>query len=283
MLQMVQLGRMRVRYDLTDGCLIGVKGIDNEHRELFRIINETQELLDNQILNDKYDRILETVDRLDRYAEEHFRHEEAYMESIHHPELALQKKQHLFFCDKINGITNSFSSDNAQQEMLDDLLRYLVTWLYRHIISSDLMIGKLKPSEDRTAPEFNDTYLTNIPLIDKEHRELFRIIGDVYRVMTDELAFDKYDEIVHLLEELRDYTKFHFQDEEMYMESIHYDGLEAQKRAHEAFVSRLEEMDLEHVDENQQETLEDLMEFLTEWLVNHILHTDKKIPTGAPN
>ncbi len=167
--------------------------------------------------------------------------------------------------------------------MLDDLLRYLVTWLYRHIISSDLMIGKLKPSEDRTAPEFNDTYLTNIPLIDKEHRELFRIIGDVYRVMTDELAFDKYDEIVHLLEELRDYTKFHFQDEEMYMESIHYDGLEAQKRAHEAFVSRLEEMDLEHVDENQQETLEDLMEFLTEWLVNHILHTDKKIPTGAPN
>ncbi len=40
-------------------------------------------------------------------------------------------------------------------------------------------------------------------------------------------------------------------------------------------------MDLEHVDENQQETLEDLMEFLTEWLVNHILHTDKKIPAGA--
>lgn len=65
------------------------------------------------------------------------------------------------------------------------------------------------------------------------------------------------------------------------MESIHYEGLPAQKRAHEAFVSRLEEMDLEHIDENQQETLEDLMEFLTEWLVNHILHTDKLIPTGA--
>lgn len=270
-------------YLFTDDCLIGVEEIDNEHRELFRIINETQELLDNQILNDKYDRIMEMVERLDQYAEEHFRHEEAYMESIHHPELALQKQQHLFFWDKINGITNSFSSDRAQQEVLEDLLRYLVTWLYRHIISSDLMIGKLKPLAERTAPQFNDTYLTNIPLIDKEHRELFRIIGDVYRVMTDDYAFDKYDEIVHLLEELRDYTKFHFQDEEMYMESIHYDGLEAQRRAHEAFVSRLEEMDLEHIDENQQETLEDLMEFLTEWLVNHILHTDKKIPAGAPN
>ena len=133
-------------YYFTDDCLIGVEEIDNEHKELFRIINETQELLDNQILNNKYDRIMEMVDRLDQYAEEHFRHEEAYMESIRHPELALQKKQHLFFCDKINGITNSFSSDRAQQEVLEDLLRYLVTWLYRHIISSDLMIGKLKPS-----------------------------------------------------------------------------------------------------------------------------------------
>ena len=61
------------------------------------------------------------------------------------------------------------------------------------------------------------------------------------------------------------------------MESIHYDGLEAQKRAHDAFVTRLEEMDLEHIDENQQETLEELLEFLTQWLVNHILNSDKKI------
>ena len=157
-------------YYFTDDCLIGVKEIDSEHRELFRIINETQELLDNQILNDKYDRIMEMVERLEQYAEEHFRHEEDYMESIRHPELSLQKQQHLFFCDKINGITNSFSSDHAQQAVLEDLLRYLVTWLYRHIISSDLMIGKLRPSEERCAPEFNDTYLTGIPLIDKEHR-----------------------------------------------------------------------------------------------------------------
>ena len=268
-------------YHFTDDCLIGVEEIDNEHRELFRIINETQELLDNQILNDKYDRILETVERLEQYAEAHFQHEESYMESIRHPELSLQKKQHLFFRDKINGITNSFSSDTAQQEVLDDLLRYLVTWLYRHIISSDLMIGKLKPSDEWVAPEFTDKYLTGIPIVDKEHKELFRIIGEVHRVMTDELVSDKYDEIVRLLDELKEYTKFHFQDEEFYMESIHYEGLEAQKRAHEAFVSRLEETDLEQADENQQETLEELMEFLTEWLVNHILHSDKRIGQGG--
>lgn len=265
-------------YYFTDDCLIGVEEIDNEHRELFRIINETQDLLENQIINDKYDQIKETIERLGQYAQEHFRHEEAYMESIRHPELELQKRQHLFFSDKVNGITSSFASDNEQQAVLEDLLKYLVTWLYRHIISCDLMIGKLKPLEAcKEAPAFTDEYLTGIALVDKEHKELFRIIGEVHHAIVDEYSYDKYDEIVRLLEELKDYTKFHFQDEELYMESIHYEGIEAQRRAHDAFVTRLEGMDLEHIDEHQQESLEEIMEFLTEWLVNHILHMDKRI------
>lgn len=41
-------------------------------------------------------------------------------------------------------------------------------------------------------------------------------------------------------------------------------------------------MNFEHIDEHQQETLEEMMEFLTEWLVNHILHSDKKIGKQPP-
>ena len=59
------------------------------------------------------------------------------------------------------------------------------------------------------------------------------------------------------------------------MESIHYPGLEAQKIAHEIFELKLENLNLEHVDDNQQEYLEELMEFLFGWLSNHILKTDK--------
>ena len=89
-------------YYFTDDCLLGVEMIDSEHRELFRIINETQELLENEILDDKYNRIQEMMERLKEYAEQHFRHEEEYMESIHHPELELQRQQHIVFCEKID-------------------------------------------------------------------------------------------------------------------------------------------------------------------------------------
>ena len=63
-------------YYFTDDCLLGVEMIDNEHRELFRIINEIQELLNNEMIEDKYHQILEMVERLKEYAEQHFQHED---------------------------------------------------------------------------------------------------------------------------------------------------------------------------------------------------------------
>ena len=60
------------------------------------------------------------------------------------------------------------------------------------------MIGKLKPvDENNEVPLFTSQYLTGISLIDEEHKELFRIIGEVQRVIREEYVHDKYDEIVH--------------------------------------------------------------------------------------
>lgn len=266
-------------YYFTDDCLIGVEMIDREHRELFRIINDIAELLEKEYIGDKYDLICGLLEQLEQYAEEHFRHEEEYMETIQHPELEVQRKQHHVFCDKIHE-ADVLVANSEQQEFLDDLLKYLVKWLYRHIIGSDLMIGKMEPAivrDKQKSITFSEEFLTGIDLIDEEHKELFRIVGEVKNVIVNELISDKFDEIVHLLEELKNYTKFHFEDEEKYMESIQYAGLPAQKRAHDAFIARLEEMDMEHIDEYQQETLEELLQFLTDWLINHILYSDKQI------
>ena len=269
-------------FEFTDDCLIGVNQIDEEHKGLFRLIGEMYELAESEWINDKYDRLCAMLARLKNYADEHFRHEEEYMGQIGHPELELQKKQHLEFDRKITEADAIIDGQNPD-ELLRDLLIYLVRWLYRHIIGSDLMIGKMISVEEwkKKSYAFTEKYLTGIELIDEEHRELFRIINNVHDVLANEFLADKYDEIVRLLEELRTYTKVHFKDEEEYMERIGYDGIEAQKTAHDIFTTRLDKMDLSEIDENQQETLEELMVFLTEWLINHILQMDKKIGAQA--
>ena len=89
---------------------------------------------------------------------------------------------------------------------------------------------------------------------------------------------DKYDSIVSIIAELKDYTELHFKDEENYMEKVGYEGLAAQKLAHESFVERLAEINMEEVDDSQHEYLCELIDFLLGWLKNHILKMDKKIP-----
>ena len=115
-------------------------------------------------------------------------------------------------------------------------------------------------------------------MVDEEHKRLFEIIEDTDKLIHAQLLHDKYDEIMRILDELKDYTVMHFQDEEMYMESIGYAGLEMQRMAHQAFIDKLNEINLDEMDDNQQEYLEELIQFLLGWLVNHILKMDKRIP-----
>ena len=123
---------------------------------------------------------------------------------------------------------------------------------------------------------FKDEYLTGVELVDEEHKELFRIIGRVYEIIADDFKADRNDEVIRLLEELRIYTKSHFMDEEEYLRSIQYEGLGAQKAAHDIFSAGLDEIDLNKIGIHQQGMVEELITFLAEWLVDHILHMDKK-------
>jgi hemerythrin len=119
-------------------------------------------------------------------------------------------------------------------------------------------------------PEF----FTGIELIDAEHARLFEIANEAYQLMQDNYTPDKYDYIINILNNLKDYAKQHFEDEEAYMESIQYKRLFTQKIEHQEFISKLEEMDLDSIDANQEKTILDLLNFLNEWLVQHILEKD---------
>ncbi len=270
-------------FEFTQDCITDIETIDDEHRNLFALLSKAYNMACTDYHSDYYQELKNILEELDFYAETHFAHEEEYMVQIRDPELIRQRSQHAFFRDKVREYEFvNIDNEEEQQRVLTELVRFLAKWLYRHILSSDILIGKLPPLEEwmvRENPcEFTDEYLTGIELVDAEHKELFRIVDKANQLVKNFDSLSGYDSIMQILNELKEYTKEHFADEEEYMEGIQYEGLSAQKRAHEAFVDKLENISLDQIDANPQENLQELLEFLLGWLINHILYTDKKIP-----
>ena len=129
--------------------------------------------------------------------------------------------------------------------------------------------------------EFTKDYYTGIDFIDEEHAKLFEIANRAYDLLTNQFVTDKYDAIVAVLEELRDYTKYHFNHEEEYMKSINYPKRFSQLHQHTQFINKLESYNLKEIDVNQQEGLLEILDFLALWLQSHIKGMDKKIGEAA--
>lgn len=126
--------------------------------------------------------------------------------------------------------------------------------------------------------EFTDDYLTGIPSIDEEHGRLFELTNECYELVMDDAAVDRFDRIVALLEELRTYAATHFAHEEEYMERIQYERRFSERYQHLRFIQKLSEIDLDAIDENQQEYLLKILDFLARWLCGHIKIMDCRIP-----
>ena len=268
-------------YQFTADCLLGVEEIDNEHRRLFELVNDTAELLEKVDVN--RNDVTELFEELNEYAVLHFAHEEAYMEKIQDPELPKQREMHQAFVAKLEEFELDDIQSNDDKETIKSVLNFVARWLFSHILSSDTMIGVFQKTDATTEEKkdpfaFTKEYHTGITFVDEEHAVLFRIIKRANELIKEELLYDKYDEIMSVLDELREYTIKHFSDEEKYMEKIKYEELPAQKKSHQLFVDRLTDINLNDMDENQQEYLIELVDFLLMWLVNHILKMDKKIP-----
>ena len=81
-----------------------------------------------------------------------------------------------------------------------------------------------------------------------------------------------------LAPELRAYAATHFAHEEEYMERIQYERRFSERYQHLRFIQKMNEVDLDSVDENQQEYLLGILDFLTRWLYGHIKVMDCRIP-----
>ena len=125
--------------------------------------------------------------------------------------------------------------------------------------------------------KWEDGYSIGVQSIDEQHKQLFEIANRIYVLLKNELLTDKYDKIIEIIDELKSYTIYHFNSEEDYMRSIGYKKFLSQKVAHNDFLEKMNNIDIKQIDNDQNEYLIGILDFVSEWLVEHILKEDKLI------
>lgn len=125
--------------------------------------------------------------------------------------------------------------------------------------------------------KWKEDYSIGVELIDSQHEELFNIANKAYDLLKNDFFTDKYDKIIEILEELKEYTIFHFKTEEEFMLNKKYKKFFSHKIEHDNFMQKINDVDLKKVDQEQQKHLMDILEFVVQWINQHILERDKFI------
>jgi hemerythrin len=125
--------------------------------------------------------------------------------------------------------------------------------------------------------KWKEEYEVGVDFIDEQHRKLFEIADRAYELIKNDLYTDKYNKIVELINELKDYTVYHFIEEEQYMIQIGYRKFLSHKAEHDDFIMKFKDIDYERIDNGHDKYILDLLNFIYEWIKEHIFIKDKQI------
>ncbi|HEX9059578.1 MAG TPA: bacteriohemerythrin [Clostridia bacterium] len=124
------------------------------------------------------------------------------------------------------------------------------------------------------ALKWKDTFSCNIHEIDNQHKKLFQIGSNLFELASLKDNADHYDEIMKIINELKDYTIYHFNYEEKLMEEHFYRNYAEHKIEHEAFIKAITKIENSDLDAHQSASVMKLIIFISDWITSHILKTD---------
>ena len=120
--------------------------------------------------------------------------------------------------------------------------------------------------------EWKDEYAIGIEIIDEQHKKWLSL----FRQLQISFKANKHMEVLgNILDELLEYTQYHFDTEESLLERHNYPNKEEHIHLHEGFKSKLIKLSTDY--KNKKATLTyELISVLSNWLIDHILWEDKQ-------
>ena len=119
---------------------------------------------------------------------------------------------------------------------------------------------------------WNSSYSVKVKRFDADHQQLFSIINELHEGMK---AGRGKDAMNGVLSKLLGYTERHFTAEEAVMKQLGYIQLPAHIEQHRKFTGKIKEV-ADQYKAGAAGLSVDVLDFLTKWLSQHIMATDKQ-------
>jgi hemerythrin len=115
-------------------------------------------------------------------------------------------------------------------------------------------------------------YSVNEATLDRHHQQLFAVLNSVYENVMNS---PELDSVVPKIDELSNYTKYHFSTEEQYMRDHGFPEIDDHIVKHREFTHTIDALRTSYHN-NDLEVAKDLIVVLGEWLLQHVLKEDLK-------
>ena len=120
--------------------------------------------------------------------------------------------------------------------------------------------------------QWSPEYSVNDEELDSHHQRLFHLLNAAYENVMDSLEVDCIHSII---EELSEYTKYHFSAEEQHMRENGFVELDDHIVKHREFAFTIEKLRTRYHD-SDLEVARELIVVLGEWLLGHVLKDDRR-------
>jgi hemerythrin-like metal-binding protein len=263
--------------DMDDEWYVNFAPIDDDHKQLFGMINRLEKAI---IEKDNVDGIATIYDELVDYTQWHFRHEERLMQENRYDGFDKHQKIHNSLSNQVKRTLQDIKDGNL--DVSEDLYVFLWDWWYGHIQNVDKPLSKylkkvgiVDSKNDQEVLFFvlDDTLKVGLSDIDDDHQVLVDLVNKLHSSVNNPL---RQADVLKNLDELVDYTNWHFNHEERLMREYEYPDMISHLKMHEILMEKANVI-RNKFKAKEEGAASELNNLIKTWLINHIHTVDNKL------
>ena len=111
--------------------------------------------------------------------------------------------------------------------------------------------------------------------IDTQHKQLFKIGRDLEQLIRIQCIGVTDKQLLDVICELRDFTGYHFYEEERMMQEMNYSRMAAHKKFHKKCSDYITKLDLPKIKKEPMKHLQMIKDEVQDWIMTHVLSEDR--------